>query len=294
MSEILKSKIKGTLYGLAIGDSMGAITEFMRKSEIQKKYRKLKNLSGGGWLNLYAGEVTDPTEMTLCVCRALKKTQTGDSHFGFEHTFLDNCCLEFTTWLNSHPVDSDFCCNRVIHACQSKPHKDWFLYAKNEKNFSYGQQFGNGSLLRSIPLILGDKSLHTILSLSRLTHNNPVCDKYVTEFCLVMYACLDGTILKDTFASSLPEPTRHIKNTLECAHYHLLHSDSLEKAIICAVNEGGDTDVIGAATGSLAGAYYGYEAIPERWINALDPKVKKDLDYFSDYLYSLHNLNISA
>lgn len=36
-----------------------------------------------------------------------------------------------------------------------------------------------------------------------------------------------------------------------------------------AVNLGDDTDTVGAITGGLAGLYYGYDAIPTAWVNAL-------------------------
>ena len=41
-----------------------------------------------------------------------------------------------------------------------------------------------------------------------------------------------------------------------------------------AINLGEDTDTVGAIAGGLAGALYGYETIPEKWINAL---VKKEM-----------------
>lgn len=36
-----------------------------------------------------------------------------------------------------------------------------------------------------------------------------------------------------------------------------------------AVNLGRDTDTVAAVAGGLAGALYGYDAIPQRWKNAL-------------------------
>ena len=36
--------------------------------------------------------------------------------------------------------------------------------------------------------------------------------------------------------------------------------------MLAAVNLGGDSDSIGAVYGQLAGAYYGFSAIPEEWI----------------------------
>ena len=46
----LQSKIKGALYGFAIGDAMGATTEFMSEDSIKAKYGKVKNIIGGGWV----------------------------------------------------------------------------------------------------------------------------------------------------------------------------------------------------------------------------------------------------
>ena len=48
--------------------------------------------------------------------------------------------------------------------------------------------------------------------------------------------------------------------------------------MVKAVNLGGDADTIGAITGGLAGALYGYDSIPERWKARLDSKVSSELD----------------
>jgi ADP-ribosyl-[dinitrogen reductase] hydrolase len=39
------------------------------------------------------------------------------------------------------------------------------------------------------------------------------------------------------------------------------------------VNRGGDADTTGALAGQLAGALYGAQAIPARWLNRLDPAI---------------------
>ena len=49
----------------------------------------------------------------------------------------------------------------------------------------------------------------------------------------------------------------------------LITTDSFSDAVLKAVNLGDDTDTIGAVTGGLAGLYYGYNAIPAEWIQAL-------------------------
>jgi ADP-ribosylglycohydrolase len=39
--------------------------------------------------------------------------------------------------------------------------------------------------------------------------------------------------------------------------------------VLKAVNLGDDTDTVAAVAGGLAGALYGYEAIPKEWLAAL-------------------------
>lgn len=48
------------------------------------------------------------------------------------------------------------------------------------------------------------------------------------------------------------------------------HFEDPEKAIIEAVNAGGDTDSIACITGALSGARHGIDAFPDRWIKGLE------------------------
>ena len=45
----------------------------------------------------------------------------------------------------------------------------------------------------------------------------------------------------------------------------IINNSNVEDIICEAVNLYGDPDTIGAIAGGLAGVYYGYNAIPERW-----------------------------
>lgn len=49
-----------------------------------------------------------------------------------------------------------------------------------------------------------------------------------------------------------------------------LLTDDFRESVIVAVNAGGDTDTIGAMTGAIAGAYYGYSQIPGEWLEPLE------------------------
>ena len=58
-------------------------------------------------------------------------------------------------------------------------------------------------------------------------------------------------------------------DTLEAALWCLLTTDTYRDCVLKAVNLGGDTDTIAAIAGGLAGALYGYDAIPKEWLNTL-------------------------
>jgi ADP-ribosylglycohydrolase len=53
------------------------------------------------------------------------------------------------------------------------------------------------------------------------------------------------------------------------ALWELLHAPSFEDGVIDVVNRGGDADTNGAIAGALLGAYYGIDAIPDRWLATL-------------------------
>jgi ADP-ribosyl-[dinitrogen reductase] hydrolase len=58
-------------------------------------------------------------------------------------------------------------------------------------------------------------------------------------------------------------------HTVEAAIWSFLTTHSFEQAVIRAANLGDDADTVAAVTGALAGAYYGYKQIPERWLQSL-------------------------
>jgi ADP-ribosyl-[dinitrogen reductase] hydrolase len=48
----LLNRIKDALFGFAIGDALGATTEFLTKEEIKREYGQVNEMVGGGWLKL--------------------------------------------------------------------------------------------------------------------------------------------------------------------------------------------------------------------------------------------------
>jgi ADP-ribosyl-[dinitrogen reductase] hydrolase len=60
-----------------------------------------------------------------------------------------------------------------------------------------------------------------------------------------------------------------VLHTLEASLWAFLTTENFKDAVLKAVNLGDDADTIGAITGGMAGLFYGFEQIPEEWINQL-------------------------
>lgn len=280
--------VKGTLYGLAIGDAMGTTTEFYSQASIKQMYKKRSDIIGKGWLNLYPGEVTDPTEIAFCMCDALEKTLRYRGQYHFRKKLLNQFCQNLTKWHASHPVDMEDCCRQVIVTCRGLDYTEWIRFSENPQNT------GNSNLFRCIPMMLLRLKRDLMIEQSRITHNSLVCDKGIIRFHEMMRACLRNEDLTTEVFPQLPERYRHINCTLDSSLYHLETTATFESAVMEAVYHGGDTDAIAALTGSLAGAMHGYHSIPGRWISQLRPEVREKLDYYSEFICCLHNSIIAS
>lgn len=58
----------------------------------------------------------------------------------------------------------------------------------------------------------------------------------------------------------------YVVTSLEAAIWCLIKTSSYRECMLKAVNLGDDTDTIAAIAGGIAGLYYGYEDIPEKWL----------------------------
>ena len=61
----------------------------------------------------------------------------------------------------------------------------------------------------------------------------------------------------------------YVVDTLEAAIWCCLNTENYRDCVLKAVNLGLDTDSVAAVAGGLAGAYYGFNAIPEEWLSTL-------------------------
>ena len=70
-------------------------------------------------------------------------------------------------------------------------------------------------------------------------------------------------------------PERYIRSTgyvvdsIEAAVWSLITTDTFKDCLLKAVNLGDDTDTVAAIAGGLAGLYYGYDNIPDQWLEVI-------------------------
>ena len=65
------------------------------------------------------------------------------------------------------------------------------------------------------------------------------------------------------------ESSGYVVDTLEAAIWCLMTTNDYKSCVLKAVNLGDDTDTVAAIAGGLAGALYGYDAIPKEWLDTL-------------------------
>lgn len=266
-----RNYILGSLLGFAIGDAMGATTEFMTQEKIHQKYGKVNQIIGGGWLNLKPGEVTDDTQMMMIVANA---------RMSGREKFLQGCCSGFVNWLRGGPKDVGGACGLAILQGGSKSPSEWMQLSERRQRSRGTKDLGNGAVMRALFLALSGE-IDLAVDQGRLTHNNAESSYYITEYCQSISSALYSIPI---YGPTLMEPTGHVKNSVNNAIYWSSHSTNFEEAVIGPVNHGGDADTIAALTGGIAGAYYGANNIPREWVETLDLNVVESLMNMTDWL----------
>jgi ADP-ribosyl-[dinitrogen reductase] hydrolase len=157
---------------------------------------------------------------------------------------------------------------------------------------------GNGSLMRLVPIPLfytkeTDCINYAGLS-SATTHKSNDCIWSCVYFSRMVHRALNGqskgNILFDenhaqwNIANELLEIVQgkykhktedqikssgFVIHTLEAALWSFYTTETFEEGVIKAVNLGDDADTVGAVYGQIAGAYYGFDKIPKKWVEQI-------------------------
>ncbi|PSP90045.1 ADP-ribosylglycohydrolase [Halobacteriales archaeon QS_4_69_34] len=281
-------RAEGVLLGLACGDALGRPVEFRSPGQIAAEYGTLTEMVGDGTHGQPTGTITDDTEQALCIARSL--VEQG----GFDP---EDIAERFVAWYNSGPFDIGLMTADALGSIDGGA--SWETAGREVwEERPEGSNAGNGSVMRCAPLALAltddpDALQRVSRESSAITHADPRCTHGCAVLNLTIAALLDGdeqplSRAFDALNADAPESLREVLeqipddidptelrnsgfvlHTLQTALYHALVADSAEDAVVSAVNEGGDTDSIGAVAGAVAGARFGASALPERWLDAL-------------------------
>ncbi len=167
--------------GLAVGDALGATVEFLTPKEIQQQIGVHRNLTGGGWLKLRPGVVTDDTTMSLALGDAILACQGRVEPLA--------AAQAFDRWMRGKPVDIGNTVRRnlVRFRQTGEPHA---LPSEHDA--------GNGAAMRLLPVALAtlgqdaDAVRAAVHAQAHVTHHNALSDAACETLVAMVHDLLAG------------------------------------------------------------------------------------------------------
>ena len=293
---------------------MGVPVEFEDREKLINK--PVTSMLGYGSHDVEAGVYSDDTSMTLATMDSIIK-QNGIINY-------NDIADKFCNWVNNNEYTAtnkifDIGMTTKYALIKYFNNKiDATMCGGTNIN-----ENGNGSLMRMLPIALycfyknikDDNEIFTLVkNSSSITHAHDIsilgCYIYVRyvislletknkissynfikkldysmfieevklEYSRILFSDISTLNINDVNSSG------YVVDTLEAVFWIILNCSNYNESIIGAINLGGDTDTIGAITGSIAGILYGYDNISKRWISKLENK-----DYIDEIIIKFEN-----
>ena len=285
-------KLKGVLYGQAIGDALGLATEFMDDAEMAQKYPRGVNDYSDIYQDAHrsrwkVGEWTDDTDMMLCIANAVIKDKGVN---------LSHIAKNFKVWADGEPLGIGNNTYKVLSFGDyvEKP----FDAAKLVWEMSKKQSAANGGLMRTSVVGLFPKAVEQCaVDICRLTHYDPRCvgscvivssliHSLVYDFEPLTYhqildiankyderiaEYVDLSLNADIRALELQggRSMGYTLKTLAASLWAYWNASSFEEGLLAVVNAGGDADTNAAVACAILGAKFGFESIPKEYVDGL-------------------------
>ena len=276
MTPLPREKSLGLLWGLVVGDCLGSPIQFTGKDD----HPWIAEMVPCETFGTPRGYWTDDSSMAFCVAESFARLGRYDRA---------DVARNFVRWIDEgfwsslpHAFDVG---GATAAACRA------IARTGSLENGEEASQ-GNGSVMRLAPSYLLARALdrpEILHEISDLTHRS----RRVRETADRMAGVLDelfatgATTAVSRYASREEcDNSGWCVSTVESALWALNSTSTFENALVAAVNLGGDADSIGAVCGQLAGAQYGFSAIPDRWLAAIKDRGRID-DLFDRFLAAL-------
>ena len=288
--EGVKSRFRGSLLGLAIGDALGMPFEGQTPELIRKVFKEARFVPAS-FRGLSAGQFTDDTKMTLCHLESLIEVGEVDP---------EDIAQKFLAWFASG--DWRGIGGTTLRAMRRLASK----VPAGESGISGKYAAGNGGAMRIAPVGLFytgrlEALRQGVEKAVVITHNN---EEAVEGAVAVAYLVARGAergwsglreiqlfeelldflrrsevrrnlerafcIFKEErlspskTAQTLGNSGYVVESVATAIYTFFFHSKDFEKALFEAVLCGGDTDTIASMTGAISGAFLGEEALPLR------------------------------
>lgn len=295
-----KDKVKGAIFGVAVGDALGVPVEFQSRTRLKGK--PVTGMREYGSHYQPAGTWSDDTAMTLAALDVL--------NHGLDY---EEIMAAFAEWEQNAAYTAGGCVFDMGIACFRALQR----YRGGLPALACGgtgeRDNGNGSLMRILPAALYcadrmdgasvSEKIAVIHNISSLTHAHDRSRIGCGIYAFVVWRLLEepsvssalqglrdakayyesrseyaedwkhySRIMRDDFARLEEDEifsSGYVVHTLEAALWCLLNTGTYGECVLKAVNLGGDTDTTAVVAGGLAGLLYGYEGIPAEWLGAL-------------------------
>lgn len=317
MTDYIKDKAYGMMFGLVVGDILGAPVQFGADSKsIRDNISRLKDFHNNHILA--KGVYTDDTSMTLCLADSLIECNGYDSYdvmtkYSNWEAFGYRSCFDYGYDVGSqtdHAI-SEFEKNPVV-----------------KKEVERESNAGNGSIMRLTPTILATakandlaKTVELAWISGRETHYSEAAEMGTQVFANLLHRALNlkdkneivkfddlyftSDSMKECFLDHEWLISPRTKSNGEClrdlggfvidaitiAIWGFLNAKDFEDGMLRVLCLGGDTDTNCAIYGQLAGAYYGFNNIPTRWIDNMAIS-KEELFEITDKLLKMKDCPI--
>lgn len=292
---------KGMLYGAMVGDALGVPVEFKDRGSFN-----IDGMIGYGSCNQPPGTWSDDSSLTLCLAENINNHGDIDSLMQKFVCYLNDGYL--TPFGEAFGVGNST--TQAIKRYENGTPAEQ-CGGKSEYNNGNGALMRIAPLIKCLSEEMAlNQIFNKVIDYTSITHGHPRAITasiiYIeilrhialghsfkvsvenTNKELNMYLKHDSVLFdeyKCYFEKTLqPEfnqlskkyihSSGYVVDTLEAVLWCVGNSDNFKDAVLKAVNLGGDTDTVGSITGSIAGLLYGYQAIPEIWIENLVGKEK--------------------